>query len=161
MLILTQNLIFRKNNSYFYFKILNKLKMKKIVLMMLLAVSFTTFAQEKMAEKNHDHKEQMSPENRLKKMTKELNLTPTQQTQIKELLIERQAQHKAIKEKRHEIKDLKEKGEDVKQMRQENRAQAEAEFKVMDEKMKTILDKDQYAKWAAKVESMKAKHKKK
>ncbi len=89
--------------------------MKKLIVAAFLVVGFTTFAQvEKKENDKKDPMEKMSPAERgekaLKKMTKDLGLTESQQKQMSTLLSEAQAKretndNKPTKEDRMMMKD--------------------------------------------------------
>ena len=68
--------------------------MKKVIIVALLAIGLTGFAQEGKKKKGHEH----STEMRLKKMTEELTLTAEQQKQMTSIIEEQQALKKANKE---------------------------------------------------------------
>ncbi len=112
--------------------------MKKLVVMMALVIGSVTFAQERK-EIKHD---MMSTEKRVEAMTKELDLTPEQQTKMKALFDEKAKENKA---KRQEMK--------------EKMAQKKAERESHDEKIKSILTPEQVKKYEAKKEEMKKEKK--
>lgn len=129
--------------------------MKKLVLMALLVVGITTFAQEKREER----KEKLTPEQRadfqVKKMTKDLNLTDKQAEQVKVLVAKevekREAKRAEMEAKRAE--QTKPSKEEMEARKTEMKASQEA----MKAEMKKILTADQYKKWEQKLEERKDK----
>lgn len=118
--------------------------MKKIIAMALLVISFTSFAQEKNRGENRLSPEQQT-ELQIKKMTLDLDLNASQQSQIKPILLENNRQ----KEERFKK---------VQTSRKNNtRLSQDERFKIKDEmldsqialksKMKSILSAEQFAKW--------------
>ncbi|GIZ07540.1 hypothetical protein [Flavobacterium sp. UMI-01] len=101
--------------------------MKKLLIIALLAIGLTGFAQEAKKKKGGE----VSTEMRLKKMSDELALTADQQKKIAPVLEEQAALMKAIKEN----PDSKE----------ENRNK----MKETGKKMKEILTPEQFEKWRA------------
>ena len=130
--------------------------MKKLLVIALLVVGLTTFAQEK--GKRGDRKN-MSPEERtemrVEKMTKELDLNETQQKQVKELLASQKENREEFIEKRKEIKETAEKA--TKEQRAEMKAKLEENKEAIKSKMKTILTDEQYKKWESNMEEKKTK----
>lgn len=129
--------------------------MKKLILVALLVVGITTFAQEKREER----KEKFTPEQRVdfqvKKMTKNLNLDSKQAEQVKALLTE-EAKKRELKRAEMEAR----KAEQTKPTKDEIEAK-KAEMKTNKEAIKTemkkILTADQYTKWEQKMEERKDK----
>ncbi len=99
--------------------------MKKLVLMIALVVGATTFAQERRLERKG-----MSSENKVEKLTKELNLTDEQQAKAEEIFAKK-AETK--KEKRAEALETK-----------------KAENEAFDKEFKAILTPEQVKKYDAK-----------
>lgn len=99
--------------------------MKKLVLMIALVVGTTTFAQERRLERKG-----MSSENKVEKLTKELNLTDEQQAKAEEIFAKK-AETK--KEKRAEALETK-----------------KAENEAFDKEFKAILTPEQVKKYDAK-----------
>jgi Spy/CpxP family protein refolding chaperone len=129
--------------------------MKKLILVALLVVGITTFAQVKSEER----KEKFTPEQRVdfqvKKMTKDLNLNEKQAEQIKALITKeiqkRESKRAKMKAKREEqTKPSKEEMESRKTEMKASQDTTKAE-------MKKILTTDQYAKWELKQEERKEK----
>lgn len=106
--------------------------MKKLVLMLAIAIGTTAVAQERKSDRK-----MISPEARMEKMTKELELSPKQQKEVKALFAER----KAIKNERVERK------KDMKARK--------AEMQRFDKDFKSILNEKQIAIYDAKKEKMK------
>lgn len=111
--------------------------MKKLLIIALLAVGLTGFAQEGKKKKGGEATTEM----RLKKMTTELSLTADQQQQLTPVLEEQATIMKAIKAN----PDSKE----------ENRAK----MKEINSKMKAILTPDQFEKMQANMPKGKGKGK--
>lgn len=123
--------------------------MKKLLVVAVLLVSLTNFAQVQNNEANRAQREKLSPEQRnqlmLKKMTLDLGLNESQQKEISKIIAEQSAKREAAMAQR---KANKEKG--VKPTAEERFAR---ENKMLDEqiamqdKMKKILTPDQFKKW--------------
>jgi len=123
--------------------------MKKVFVMMLLAVGLTAVAQEKNPSVNRGEMEKLSPEQRnelrLKKLTMELNLNDNQQKEIGKIIAEQSAKREAMLAER---KANKEKG--IKPSADERFARESKkldEEKAMQDKLRKILTPDQYKKW--------------
>ncbi|MFK8059408.1 MAG: hypothetical protein AB8B78_04880 [Polaribacter sp.] len=123
--------------------------MKKIISIFVLVIAFTFTSQ---AQKKGG---KPSAEKMLKKMTKDLNLTTAQQSQIMPLLTAELADRKEMKLMRDKMKNAGEKPS--KKERKQLRKDREAKEVAMDTKMKSILTKEQYLK----MEEIKAKRKEK
>jgi Spy/CpxP family protein refolding chaperone len=131
--------------------------MKKLILIALLVVGVTSFAQvEKLGKAGM---EKLTPEQRqekqLKRLTTELNLTAEQQAQVGKILAENGEKREAHKAKREEMK-----AQQVKRTEEQKAAfkkQREEEKAVMNEKMKKILSAEQFEKWNTLKEKGKAK----
>ena len=128
--------------------------MKTIIATIMVLVSVTTMAQD---GENHKGKRMammdMTPEQmatiQTKRMTLALDLTNSQQEQIQTLNLENA---KLRKTKMEEWKAKKESGEVKKPTSEERFAMHNARLDhqiAQQEKMKQILDEDQYAKWKA------------
>lgn len=123
--------------------------MKKLLVVAVLLVSLTNFAQVQNNEANRAQREKLSPEQRnqlmLKKMTLDLGLNESQQKEMSKIIAEQSAKREAAMAQR---KANKEKG--VKPTAEERFAR---ENKMLDEqiamqdKMKKILTPDQFKKW--------------
>lgn len=133
--------------------------MKKLIIVALLVVGMTSFAQQGNKTDKRQGRAEMekfTPEQRnelmLKKMTLELDLSAKQQAQMKSIIAEKSAKRESMMKARKENKE--------KPSRDERFAM---KSKMMDEqiamkaKMKNILSAEQFEKW----DSMKAKHHKK
>ncbi|KGL61856.1 Spy/CpxP family protein refolding chaperone [Polaribacter sp. Hel1_85] len=125
--------------------------MKNILTILVLVFTFTFTAQ---AQKK---KGKPSVEKILKKMTKDLNLTETQQSKIKPLLAEQFADRKAMGEKRKAAKESGQKPskEERKQLRKDRLAKETD----MNTKMAAILDADQLVKFETMAKERKEKAK--
>lgn len=114
--------------------------MKNLFLATALLVGIVATAQtdRTSARKTKERTEQTSPENRIEnrvaKMTKELNLTPKQQTDLKAVMLESQKENMA-------------KREDRKKATEQRKATMQAKRKIHDDKISAILNADQNAKW--------------
>lgn len=129
--------------------------MKKVIVVVLMLVGFTTFAQEEKQASKRAEMEKMTPEQRnqllLKRVTAILNLNEKQQKEIAPILMEQQLKReKALAE----FKAQKEKGTkptaDERFARENNKLDEEI---AMNEKLQKILAPDQMKKW----EDMKSK----
>lgn len=135
--------------------------MKKLIVVALLVVGMTTFAQE--GRKRGEGKEKLPPEQRvekqIEKMTKELSLNEKQTAQVKELLTKENAEREA---KRAEMEAKKADG--TKPTPEERKAMKEkmdAKIATHKAEMKKILTADQYTKWEQNFEEKKSKMKEK
>ena len=116
--------------------------MKNLARILILVFAFTLSTQAQ--EKNYADK-------MLKKLTKDLNLTEAQQSEIKPLL-------EAQISKRKEMKEKIDSGErPSKEMRKKMRADRAANQTAMNTKMASILDEEQYAKYEAMLKDIKQK----
>lgn len=140
--------------------------MKKLIVVALLTVSISTFAQDKKEMENKSDKIEKIRGNveernamRLKKLTTDLNLDPKQQEQIKQLIAEQSAKREAMMTERMANKDNPKEPNpgDLKARMQKGK---EAK-KAMDEKLKAILSPEQFEKWNALEETQKARMKEK
>lgn len=123
--------------------------MKKLIVAALLVVGMTTFAQEKNANPLGKASEkvdikQKSDEN-LKKLTEELKLDDVQQKQMAELVADYSAKRQAAaaERKANMANKTKVTAEESKKRNEDRKA----ERQVYKEKVKTILNAEQYAKW--------------
>lgn len=138
--------------------------MKKLIVATLLAFSVFTFAQEKMEnETNAPRKRHWQHEDgeavRLKKLTSELNLDAKQQEQIKMVMAEQKAKREAFMKERMANKEIaKEPTKEELKARREKMKEGKA---LVEEKLKTILSPEQFAKWNTIKEESKAKMKEK
>ena len=111
---------------------------KLVVALSLFVASFAVSIRTSNAQDNsnpqsrQDQTPDQKADNQLQKLTKALNLTADQSTQIRPMLLE-------LNQKRVSIRDAADKRAAMKDMRNLVMAQ--------DEKMKTILSADQYAKY--------------
>lgn len=130
--------------------------MKKLLVLALLTVGMTVFAQERKMKHDNLTIEERT-ELQVKKMTLNLNLTEKQQNEIKALLIQNAKEREA---KKQELKERKEAGvKPTKEERlaiQNERLDAQIEMK---KKMKAILNDEQMKKWEAQQEKREEKMK--
>ena len=150
-------------------KKLNNLKMKNfaVILMMVIAVTFTANAQQKTAQKNRQNRPQFTAEQQtelaVKRMTLALDLNEKQQNQIKPLLMTQAAQRKTAMEKMKKARENKQKPskEELFTMRSQQLDHQIA----MKKAMKEILTKEQFEEFEkmgkAKGKKMLEKEKKK
>ncbi|MEX6627203.1 hypothetical protein [Tenacibaculum salmonis] len=124
--------------------------MKKIITVLVLALGFTLTTQ---AQKGKHHKlEQFTIEQQttlaVKRMTLKLDLTTTQQRQIKPLLADKIAKRKVMHQKRKAMKDANKKHLKLSANKRFNK-----EIQMLDAKiafkaeMKRILNKEQYERF--------------
>jgi hypothetical protein len=132
--------------------------MKKLIIAALLVVGMTSFAQNKkeMGPRHHrDEMEKFTPEQRnqlmLKKMTLELDLNASQQKEMGKIIAEKSAKREArMKEmKANKVSNTKPTSDEM--FARKNRMLDEQI--AMKERMKKILNPEQYKKW----DEMKAK----
>ena len=144
----------QKNN----FKIVGK----KLIIVALLAVGFSSYAQDQNQpdqKSNRSRKEKLSPEHRnqvqLDKMTAQLNLDAKQQEQIKPIIVEQTAKRDAMQAERMANRDNQkkmsadERGAFMKSRKEEKEA--------MDNKLKAILSPEQFKKMKENEEANRAK----
>lgn len=122
---------------------------KKLIIVALLVISVSSFAQEqtKSEEKsNKPKREKQTPEQRsqaqLDKLTKELSLNPQQQEQIKPILAEQHAKMEAFRAERmgSSPKDMSADERDA------FRAKRQEDKKAADAKLQAILTPEQFKK---------------
>ncbi|WP_288954593.1 Spy/CpxP family protein refolding chaperone [uncultured Polaribacter sp.] len=126
--------------------------MKKLIPILLLVFAFAFNIQAQRKERK------VSVEQVLKKMTKELNLTKAQQSEIKPLLVAQIADRKAMNKKRIAMREAGERP--TKEMRiqfQKDRIKKET---AMHKKMAAILNKEQFKKFKTIAKAKKEKGKK-
>lgn len=126
--------------------------MKKLVLIALLVVGMTSFAQVEKEKLGKAGMEKLTPEQRqekhLKRLTAELNLNTNQQAQVGKILAENGEKREAMKA--NQEKPTEEQKSEFKKQRDEEKA-------VVNEKMKKILSAEQFEKWNALKEKGKVK----
>lgn len=105
--------------------------MKKLVLMIALFVGATTFAQERKMERR-----EMSSENKVEKLTKELDLTTEQQAKAKEIFAKKAETKKAERAEAMEVR--------------------KADNDAFDREFRAILTPEQAKKYDAKKAEMKS-----
>lgn len=130
--------------------------MKKILVVALLTVGITVFAQEKKM-KHGDLSAEEQTELQVKKMTLDLDLTEKQKSEVKALLLEnaKKRESKMAEMKERKEKEEKPSKEEMYKMKSE-RLDAQIEFKA---KMKKILNEKQMAKWESQQEKREEKMK--
>lgn len=131
--------------------------MKKIVLVLLLAISFVGFSQEKKEMKKERLTNEQRAELESKKMKLELDLNDKQTAEVKKLLLEQQNKGDEV---RKMMKAKKESGvkptqEEIFKMKNDL-LDRQIAFKG---DMKKLLTPEQYEKWEAKREAKKEKMK--
>jgi Spy/CpxP family protein refolding chaperone len=118
--------------------------MKNLIITALLVIGLSAFAQESKEKPSRSEMEKLTPEQRaekhLKKLTSDLNLNEKQQEEVKKIIAEQSVKRESLKTERKERQT---------QMKEERTA--------LHEKMKTILTPEQFEKWSANNEKMKAK----
>lgn len=141
--------------------------MKNIIAVLVLAVGFTLTTQAQKGKRNNSEKLTVEQQTELaiKKMTLKLDLTTSQQSQIKPLLAQKIEKRKAMHEKRKAMKESNKKREKL-----SANERFEKKNQMLDNKiafkadMKRILNKEQYEKFekisARKMHKGKRKHKK-
>lgn len=138
-----------------------------VILMMVIAVTFTANAQQKTAQKNRQNRPQFTAEQQtelaVKRMTLALDLNEKQQNQIKPLLMTQTAKRKTAMEKMKKARENKQKPskEELFTMRSQQLDHQIA----MKKAMKEILTKEQFEEFEkmgkAKSKKMLEKEKKK
>lgn len=129
---------------------LKKRKMKNLIVTALLMIGMTTFAQEaKGLEVRKQRTEKMTPEQRnaaqLKRMTAQLNLTSSQQSEIAKILAERSEKKAALKAERKASKETSQPHDAA--QKTERKQQMIAARKANQAQFQKILTADQYEKW--------------
>lgn len=127
--------------------------MKNLFLAATLLFGIIGMAQtDSKSDRKGNRTEQVSPEKkielRLEKMTKELNLTTTQQNDVRNLMIESQKSQMAKKEER-------------KKMMEKRKEAMQTQRKAYDAKMGAILTAEQNTKWQQLTSENKEKRKEK
>ena len=119
--------------------------MKKVFIVAVLAISLSSFAQDRKERHSKGAMEQMTPEQRnqlhLKKMILDLDLNAKQQEQVAAIMAEQMAKREAIKAER------KAKMEEAKANCFEMKNRMLDEQIEMKNKMKSILSVIQFSKW--------------
>lgn len=135
--------------------------MRKLVVVALLVVGMTTFAQ--VGKKRGEGKDKLPPEQRVEKqvekMSKDLSLNEKQTAQIKELLTKENAERQA---KKADMEAKKADGtKPTAEERKDMKAKMDEKITIHKAEMKKILTADQYSKWDQKFEERKEKMKEK
>ena len=119
--------------------------MKKVFIVAVLAISLSSFAQDRKEKHSRGEMEQMTPEQRnqlmVKKMTLELDLDAKQQEQVGKIMAEQTAKLEKFKAEHKALMD------ESKANRFEIKNKMLDEQIEMKNKMKGILSADQLAKW--------------
>lgn len=133
--------------------------MKKLVVVALLVVGMTTFAQVQKERLGKAGMENLTPEQRqeknLKRLTAELNLTAEQQVQVGKIMAEQSAKRQDLKTSIEAMKANQEKP--TEEQKASFKKQTEEGKIAMNEKMKKILSAEQFEKWNDLKEKGKAK----
>lgn len=135
--------------------------MKKLIVAALLVVGMTTFAQEKNANPLVKASEKVDPKQKsdenLKKLTEELKLDDVQQKQMAEVTADYSAKRQAAaaERKANMANKTKVTAEESKKRNEDRKA----ERQVYKDKVKTILNAEQYAKWEELIKQKKSKMK--
>ncbi|WP_338409110.1 hypothetical protein [uncultured Flavobacterium sp.] len=125
--------------------------MKKLVVIALLVAGFTTFAQENGRKQNNKNfKPEQRVEMQVKKMTENLNLDEKQQKEITAFLNVQKEERAAFADKRKALKEGAEKPS--KEQREAMKKTIEKKKIMTKEKMKSILNENQYKKWESLME---------
>lgn len=141
----------------------NTIKMKKIIIVALLVVSISAFAQgnkERKNRSNKGNKEMKTPEERgearLKVLTKKLDLDANQQVQMKRIIVEQTRKMEAMKSERMANLDdaISSNGE-----QKSTKIKREEENMVLENRIRTILSSTQYLKYKEFIEMNKDKSK--
>jgi hypothetical protein len=120
--------------------------MKKLIVLALLVVGLTAFAQEKKGHHKKNKMERFSPEQQnqleLKKMTLELDLNADQQKAMSKIIAEKSVKREAMKAE-HMEKMKKPTADERFEMKNKMLDEQIA----MKEKMRKILNPEQFKKW--------------
>lgn len=141
--------------------------MKKLIIVALLVVGITAFAQNRKEMGNRPDRSKMekfSPEQRtqlmVKKLTLELDLNAKQQEQVKQIIAEQGLKKEAMRAERMAKKEEGQKQNADEQFAMKNKMLDEQIE--MKNKMKTILSPEQFEKWSnlkeKQVEKLQNKH---
>lgn len=123
--------------------------MKKLFIVGLLMIGTSLFAQEKMTKEPQVKMERLTPEQRdalhLKKLTLDLNLTPSQQKEMEKLIAERSAKKQTVSYEKRNLKESKVKlSPEERYAKRNEMLDEQIAFKA---KVKAILNAEQFAKW--------------
>lgn len=141
--------------------------MKKLIIVALLVVGITAFAQNRKEMENRPDRSKMekfSPEQRtqlmIKKLTLELDLNAKQQEQVKQIMAEQGLKREAMRAERKTKREEVQKRNADEQFAMKNKMLDEQIE--MKNKMKTILSPEQFEKWSnlkeKQVEKLQNKH---
>jgi hypothetical protein len=133
--------------------------MKKLILIALAFISVQAFAQDMRKKEHQERKEQLkdlTPDEMAtlhsKKLTLHLDLTETQEAKVKTLMLE---EAKFKKEKREEREKMKANDDFQKPTKEEHLKMVNEKLDrqiALKQKMKEILNEDQYSKWTETLE---------
>ena len=133
--------------------------MKKLILIALAFISVQAFAQDMRKKDHQERKEQfkdLTPDEmatlHTKKLTLHLDLTESQQAKVKALMLE---EAKFKKEKRDEREKMKAKDDFQKPSKEEHLKMVNEKLDhqiAFKQKMKEILNENQYSKWSETLE---------
>jgi len=143
--------------------------MKKLILIALAFVAIQATAQEKKKElRKEEHKERvhkfqdLTPEEaatlQTKKMVLHLDLTKDQQDKIYKIQLENAKERKAKMEEHKAMKENNPEGKLTKEAHLKRTNERLDHEIAMKEKMKNILNEEQYTKWSEKMEQKQKKH---
>ncbi|MEC5166988.1 protein CpxP [Flavobacterium sp. PL11] len=134
----------------------NTKKMKKLIIATLLFVGMTNYAQEQNEKPRRANMERITIEERqerqLKRLTADLNLDIQQQEQIKKLF----ADQEANREKQLNTINLSK--EAIKLRREASRNKMQEDRKIMEDKIKTILNPAQFGTWKSNQDKMRERN---
>lgn len=127
--------------------------MKKLIIVALLVVGITAFAQNRKEMENRPDRSKMekfSPEQRtqlmIKKLTLELDLNAKQQEQVKQIMAEQGLKREAMRaERKTKREELQKRNADEQFAMKNKMLDEQIEMK---NKMKTILSPEQFEKWS-------------
>ena len=130
--------------------------MKKLLVLALMVVGMTTFAQEKDGKGGNRMPDPAKrAEMQAQKMKTDLSLNDEQTTQIKNLLTQQVKDREA---KRAEMQALRSSGKELTEdQKKEMRSKMEAERNGMNDQMKKILSPEQFEKWKGNMNARKEK----
>ena len=133
--------------------------MKKLSLLVIMLISISAFSQQKGQQHKGD-KADMSAEEmatlQTKKLTLQLNLNEAQQQEVKKLYIEKAEERKAIMAERKKMS-----AEDLEKLKESRFERSNAGLDKQlahQEKMKQILNEEQFKKWQDSRSNMKKSH---
>jgi len=125
------------------------MKMKKLIIVALLIVGMTSFAQESKQKPQRTQMEQLNPEQRnqlrLKRLTLDLDLNASQQKEMSKIIAEQSAKKEVAMAERKAIKNAGKKLTPDERFAKQNKM---LDGKIaMKARMKKILNPEQFEKW--------------